>query len=516
RESVERELFDALWVTFPLSTADYEAIASALESEVYPDYFKQLIINGIMLGALEFYDSRRVQLLARVYYSYGEKLAPIALVAQLLILYKYRNRTLDKQAVDAIKLMPDNPKWHSDLREAFLELVRARDTERITRKMTEEVIPEMMKLRPELNRKFKDLSEMADAAEMEENPEWQEMLEKSGIADRLKELTEIQLEGGDVFMSTFAHLKSFSFFNEIANWFLPFHSDYSLVSSMPDELADVARLIENTSVFCNSDKYSFVLSLQSIPQSQRALMKSQLNAQLDGMLEMQREAFDEAHSSRRSIMNRYVQDLYRFFKLYSRKGEFHDPFVSDLNLVTIPALHGQFQGSDTLKAIAEFYFRHKYFGDATDIFKIIEENSHPDGQLFEKMGYCYERTGNIDEALRYYEQAELLDAQSVWTLRHIARCYRLLGQPAKALDYYRRVAEKEQGGESLQTVIAMGNCYLDMAKWEDASKLYFKARYLDEKSKRVVRPLAWALLMQKDLKRATELNDEVHKLKPTS
>ena len=28
-------------------------------------------------------------------------------------------------------------------------------------------------------------------------------------------------------MGTFAHLKSFPFFNEPANWFLPFHADYS-------------------------------------------------------------------------------------------------------------------------------------------------------------------------------------------------------------------------------------------------------------------------------------------------
>ncbi|MDE5607603.1 MAG: tetratricopeptide repeat protein [Muribaculaceae bacterium] len=516
REAVERDLFDALWVTFPLSVADYEALTEALASDVYPDYFKQLIINGVLLGALEFYDSRRVQILARVYYSGSEKLAPIALVAQLLVLYKYRNRTLDKQALDAVRLMPDNPAWHSDLKEAFLELVRARDTERITRKMTDEVLPEMIKLRPELNRKFKDLGEISDAIEMEENPEWQEMLEKSGIADKLKELTEIQLEGGDVFMSTFAHLKSFSFFNEIANWFMPFHSDYSDIASMPAELAEVARLIESTPVFCNSDKYSFVLSLQSIPQSQRELMKSQLNMQIDGMLEMQRESLDESRTSRRSVMNRYVQDLYRFFKLFRRKAEFDDPFVSDLNLVTIPALRGQFRDSDTLKAIAEFYFRHKYYGDAINIFKVIEENTYPDGQLFEKMGYCYERTGNIEEALRYYEQAELLDAGSVWTLRHIARCHRLLGQPAKALEYYRRVAEKEGDSESIQTVIAMGNCYLDMAQWGEASGQYFKARYLDEKSTRVIRPLAWSLLMQKDFMRARELYDEILKLNPTA
>jgi len=45
----------------------------------------------------------------------------------------------------------------------------------------------------------------------EENPEWQEILDKSGISDKLQELSELQLEGADVYMSTFSMLKNFPF-----------------------------------------------------------------------------------------------------------------------------------------------------------------------------------------------------------------------------------------------------------------------------------------------------------------
>ncbi|MDE7154851.1 MAG: hypothetical protein K2N79_01010, partial [Muribaculaceae bacterium] len=72
---------------------------------------------------------------------------------------------------------------------------------------------------------------MADISELEENPEWMEVLEKSGVADRLKEMTEIQEEGGDVFMSTFSNLKNYTFFNEISNWFLPFPAESSGVTA---------------------------------------------------------------------------------------------------------------------------------------------------------------------------------------------------------------------------------------------------------------------------------------------
>ena len=51
------------------------------------------------------------------------------------------------------------------------------------------------------------------------------MMERSGLAEKLKEMSEIQEEGGDVMMGTFEHLKTFPFFSEPANWFLPFDTD---------------------------------------------------------------------------------------------------------------------------------------------------------------------------------------------------------------------------------------------------------------------------------------------------
>lgn len=77
--------------------------------------------------------------------------------------------------------------------------------------MNEELLPEMMKLGPSLYKKIRQEDLMNDINALEENPEWQEMLDKSGITDKLKELTDLQMEGADVFMSTFSHLKSFPF-----------------------------------------------------------------------------------------------------------------------------------------------------------------------------------------------------------------------------------------------------------------------------------------------------------------
>lgn len=516
RENLERDIFNMLWTAMPLSAEDYESLAAVYKSERYYSYFKQFITSAILMGMLEYYDTRRLLLLLDAYESGDDTLSAVAIIALMIALYMYRDRTVDTRVTARLKLLSDTSRWHTDLRDAFLELVRARDTERITRTMQEEVVPEMIRLKPEITKRLDSLDPPnVDLNDLDINPEWQEMLEKSGIADKMKKLFEIQLEGGDVFMSTFAHLKSFPFFNDMANWFMPFHTERSEVAIVSEELSDMVRVIENLPIFCNNDKYSFILSLRNIPQSQRDMMKMQLNSQADGLMEMQNASLNNGSGKRASVMNRYVQDLYRFFKLFRRKGEFRDPFVLDLNLVEVPAINKDLNDIESLKATAEFYFKHKYYADALSLFKAIESISCPDIQLFEKMGYCYERMNDYGEALKYYEQAELLSADSIWTLRHIALCHRMLGDPSRALGYYRRIVDKEQE-ESLSTSMAMGNCYLEMGEFEKAAQYYYKVNYLDGKNSKANRQLAWCLMMQRKFDKARRLYDEIISANPTA
>lgn len=514
-EQAERDFFNTLWTELPISSQDYDSLATIFSSQQYSRDFRQLVISAIYLGLQEYYDVNRFKLLCLAYDKGDDITAPVAMIALLLSLYRYRETILEPTLIAQIALLADKPEWSNDLRDAFLEIVRARDTERITRTMQDELVPEMMKLSPELRDKFKNFNNASELMDSDMNPEWQEMLEKSGIADKMKQLLEIQMEGGDVFMSTFSHLKMFPFFNEIGNWFLPFSSEHSAIARLDTTLVDLAQLLENTPLFCNSDKYSFILSLTSVPEPQRQMIRAQFDAQVDAMLEMEHSSeTPTGRAIRRRVMNRYVQDLYRFFKLFRRKSEFRDPFVEDLNLVNIPVLTNQFKDVESLLTIAEFYFKHKYYQDALTIFKVVEQISRPEIQLFEKIGYCYERLHDYTLALQYYEQAELLNADSLWTLRHIALCLRLLGDPSRALSYYRRVSEKEET-DTLGTSMAIGNCFVELGKYDEAVKYFYKVDYLEPGSHKARRQLAWCLMMQRDFDKSKKLYEEIINDNPT-
>lgn len=502
-EGMETQLFNIVWTAFPLRKDDASALRDLFASPAVPADTKRLLASALMLGSLEYHDPMRYTLLADLYAESGRsQLSLEALVALLISLNANRHRPLDLKSRSRLAALKDLPSWKSDIKTAFLELIRTRDTDRLTRKMTDEIVPEMMKMRPDLNKKIKNKNiEQLDITDLEENPEWQEMLDKSGIAEKMRELSEIQEEGGDVMMGTFAHLKSFPFFNTVANWFLPFRDNHSVVDAGTDGFDIIGGLLDKAPFMCDSDKYSFVLALKSVPAQQRELMSSQLKQHNISAAEIKSAELNLSTDTTRNTINKYVQNLYRFFNLFRRKEEFKNPFAEQINLTEVPLLRDEFADDDTLNLVAEFYFRHKYYKEALEVFSLIESRAvNPDAPLLQKIGYCEQQLGNLREAIGYYRKAELLDAANLWTIRRLASCYRLAGDYANALEYYRAIDLADP--ENIQAATHLGICQLNLGDYAAAVKSFVKANYLDGGKTKTLRLLAWAQLLNRQFESA--------------
>ncbi|MCM1355190.1 MAG: hypothetical protein NC212_02145 [Staphylococcus sp.] len=497
-EDLEKRIFNLVWITYPLTVDDAAAIGNLLSDISLPRHLKLLCIGALLLGQLEYADERRLRLLMDAYTSDDAEISVRALCSLLIVMSMRRERPLSPALARRFDALRDEGGWAADVKMALMQFIRARDTERIGRKLTDEVIPEMMKLQPELEK----LGKMpADAESIEENPEWAELLDKSGVADKLKELQEIQEEGGDVMMVTFSKLKTFPFFNDISNWFLPFHSSHSLVGGSRDaSVRMLGEVIEAAPVFCNSDKYSVILSLAQVPEAQKQMMTSQLRSHADQMAAMSFGDIDTSQKGRERIAGRYVQDLYRFFRLFRRKGEFSDPFATTLNLVTVPLLADIFSDADTLMLVGEFYFKHKHFSDAFDIFSRLSEEVPPTAQIFQKMGYCMQMLGAVDEALKYYEQSELLNSESQWTLKRLAFCHRQLRHWKEAAAYYSRLATANP--DDATVAFNLATCLMEDGRIHDAVQLFHKVKFLQGESVRTSRPLVRCAILEGDIAKA--------------
>jgi tetratricopeptide (TPR) repeat protein len=413
-----------------------------------------------------------------------------------------------------VAALREHPQWGRDIRAIFMQLIRTRETEKITRKVQDEIMPQMMKLGPELYKNMEDTSAVIDLSEMEENPEWQERLESSGIADKMKELSQLQEDGGDIMMSTFSHLKAYPFFNELPNWFMPFHVDHTVVINSIGHNSTIGELISTTPFLCNSDKFSFALSMAQVPDEQRKIMMAQIDEQNINIADLDNASLAPDDKRNENVINKYIQDLYRFYKLFRRKGEFLDPFLYPINLTQVPVLSQDMADFDTLQLVGEFYFSRGYYSDAIELFSRLSELLPPDAAIYQKIGYCYQRIGNIEAALQKYEQAELLNADSIWLMKRMAACYKHQCNVQKALDYFRRIETKRS--DDLSVVLNIGHCLCELGQYQEAIRYYYKVEFLDATSNRAWRPLAWCALLCRDFETSRKYYEKILAGTPTA
>lgn len=501
-ESLEKHFFNRLWTLAPVDGQIAALLREIMADPSLPRHFRLLTVSAVTLGLMEIYDEHRMEFLMETYASStDDDTALRALAGLLMAMWIYRDRPFSRKLSLRFRSLVELPTWDADVKMINMQFIRSRDTERITRKFTDEVMPEMMKLRPELEKLGR---KKMDPEIIEENPEWAELLEKSGVADKLKELQEIQEDGGDVMMATFSRLKTFTFFNDISNWFLPFHNGHSLLQTEGEsEITALCEIMTGVPMFCDSDKFSVVLSLTTLPAAQRTMMLRQMKMQREQLEQMR---FAETRPRQREeTAASYIRDLYRFFKLFRRKGEFADPFALGLNLPALPLLAEVFDDPDTLSLIGEFYFRRKYYEDAFDTFERLSYMIPPSAELFQKMGYCRQADGLLQEAVKYYEQSELLNADSRWTLRRLAACHKALGHWEKALDYYQRLAAELP--DDVAIAFNIGLTLIKLHRYQEALNYLFKAEFLGNSSEKAIRAIAWCTLLDSDFERCTRYTD---------
>lgn len=503
-EQLLSDIFARVWVTHPLGPDNRRAIADLAADTTLRPIAAPMTVSALTLGLLQCYDPARLALLIDIYLTAAETETALRALAGLAIaLFRYRRRPIPPDVAQRLQAARDTDRWATDFADLATELLRARDTDRITAKMRDELYPGLMKLQDDLRDKIDrgDLDLGALAADG--NPEWDDMLSRDGLGDKLREMSEIQADGGDVFLAAFSHLKQFPFFRDISHWFLPYHDDHTAVAALDGLDGQLGTLLRRMPLLCDSDKYSVVLSIAQMPDQQRHSAFGAMRAQSDQAAEM----LDNLHAgdpraARRDILNKYIQNLYRFHTLFRRKGEFFDPFAAGIDIFDLAPLADGFDDTDTLRTAGEFALRHRLWTEAARLLEHVDRLSDPDARRAQQIGYCYESLGDTDRAISRYDEAELLDPASRWTLRRLAAAWRRKGRPDKALPYYRRLADSLP--DDFRTTLNLAFALTEAGRYDDALQQFHKAAYYDPDSLQALRGLAWTQYITRRLDRAAE------------
>ncbi len=500
-------LFYYLWFKNKLDQNDIELLLAFLKSELLLKSYKSFIVTSLILSLLRYFSVDKFNLLFDAYEHEEPEISQRALIGLLVGFYKYDARLKFFPAVTGrLNILSENPDFKQNLERVIVQLIRSKETEKIQKKITDEILPEMIKISPNLKDKINLDSLMDDSLGEDKNPEWEKIFEDSpGLMNKMEEFSELQMEGADVFMGSFAMLKMFPFFSELSNWFMPFFSqnpEISLMLNKDDEInSRFIKAIDSAPILCNSDKYSFCFSIQNLPAENREFMAEGMNAEMDQFNELQNdEELTDPGKKAGFISNQFIQDLYRFYRLHPRKNDFEDIFNWRFDFHNKLSL-GELLNEDekVLRNIAEYYFTKNYFEEAAEIFTFLL-NNEKSGELYQKLGFCYQKLGNYKQALEAYKNAELFDLNRKWNLNKIALCYRNLKQPEKALEYYREVETLDE--DNLNTQLNIGNCLLELGRFDEALKTYFKVEYLAPGNKKVWKPIGWCSFVTGKLEQA--------------
>lgn len=518
RERVGTELFNTIYTSPRAKRSIADEYIQFINSYDISTREKCLFISALTLNIFHRFDPFKVLVLLEATTSEIDLIRARAMVGLVVILQMYDNRWhLYPELQNRLDALSEDVEFKKAILKVIIQLIRARDTERISKKLSEEIIPQMMKFSNRAGKKISMEDIMGETDFMDKNPEWQKELEESGLSKKLQEYSELQMEGADVFHSTFSSLKSYPFFTEMSNWFLPFDRSYSEIAELfPDSPNDslLKMAIVDSTHMCNSDKYSFSLSLLQIPLSQRDMMMNRMGAESEEVKRMQQDAKSlNPTADNDAVSNQYIQDLYRFYKLNARKDNFYDIFKLSLNFYDKKALSPLISDINSMQQIASYCFDKNYFEVALSVFKRIVDNGAETDTTWQKIGYAHQMLNNNKEALNAYLKSDLIAPGKSWTLRRIAQLYRTLGQPKEALAYFEKAAQITP--DNINIELNIGHCLLELGDYQSAQNRYFKVEMLDSKGNKAHRPIAWTAFLMKKYDMSKKYYDKIFLNKPT-
>jgi tetratricopeptide (TPR) repeat protein len=508
------QLFKLIWLSRLYKEPHMELVRKVINSDSIIPQEKSLVVSAITLSLLQNFDIRKFSLLFEFVEKREELVQQRALTGLVLALIRYDDRLrFYPQIQEKLSTIAGDDRLQEETELILLQLMMARETEKITQQFAEEVLPEMQKMMPGIEDKLQLEKLFENDNPDDENPGWKELMDEvPGLFEKVEKFTRMQMEGADVFMGTFSMLKRFDFFNRMSNWFIPFYSDNpELLSDFRPESEFESRLLrqlEKAFYICNSDKYSFALNFLSIPEQQKSLIVTQFEAEMEQMNEMvSEEEILGQKINLNAYMIQYIQDLYRFFRLFPNKNEFQDPFALPVNPGRLDFYTHHFERKSFLEKAARFLFDNGHYHDAIELYRYFTEKENPTGEYFEKIAFAFQKLGNFRDAVSYYKKAELFDTNRYWILKKLGWCHLKLSEPAQAVVYFKEAALLQPEDLALQAQI--GQCYLALGQHEEALEHFSRVWYFQPENMKALRPVAYCHFILGRLEEADGFYDEI-------
>ena len=106
----------------------------------------------------------------------------------------------------------------------------------------------------------------------------------------------------------------------------------------------------------------------------------------------------------------------------------------------------------------------------------------------------------------------MLKPDHLWTLRHLATCYRQMKNFDAALEYYHRVETIQP--ENHNVLFYTASCLAEQKRYEDALQYFFKLDFLENNCMKAWRGIGWCSFVSGKHEQAMKYYDKLLAAKP--
>ena len=479
-----------------------EAMEQLLLSPTVDSIDQQIIVSATTLAAMNCFDMVKFRMLLNVYQqSSDEYVRQRALVGWVLSIEDILHMMLFPEKQELVKKVLDNPDCRRELAELQKQIYYCMSAEEDRDTIQKEIMPDLMNNQANIGRD--GILEQDEEAMLNDilHPDAEEkILEK--MESSFRRMVDMQKQGSDVYFGGFSQMKRFPFFNEIVNWFTPFYVDHPELAKAREMFAS-AKFLRNIlehGPFCNSDKYSFLLAFDKVLAQIPGNMIEMLNHG-EAMM-VQNVEMDEMNSPA-YIRRIYLQDLFRFFRLFPQRGDFRNFFTYEKSecLFFQYRLFFFTKLQDQYYDVIRFLIKRKRYDDARKVLECYEDEEYYNYDFY--MLSAYLRGGDEDD----YRHALELKPDSEQAMWGLAR--ELFGKEKyeEALGLYDQLLAMNPDKKLYQ--LNKSVCLTNLRRYDEAEQILFRLNYEDADNLNVARVLAWALTCDGKYDQAGRLYDQL-------
>ncbi len=504
--AVVNQLWRHVWLVDGISADEEERLGAIVADDTLIMPARAVIVSALTLRSLRVYDPVALRLALRLC-DLDDRALRIRVLVLLLAIVACHHRVIayEHEALcGRIDELFADKDFMAQMVMVLQVMVNTLETEKITKKIETEVYDDLRKYA----HKFREV-DFDESAGGDVSPKWTErLMEDESLSAKMRQFSEMQAGGADIYMSTFSRMKNFPFFNFEMNWFLPFDERnpevYDVVSKLPMLMRNVMR----SPMMCSSDRYSLVLSLKGVSADNISMMASvdpEAGEQLQE--ELKTNGWEKRDDAMLWLTRNYVQDLYRFYNIYHSARSMPNPISRIIGFTANSGFMSFFPMEAGLKVAREMVAKEAW-SEAIALFSQLERESREgdhsvvDHRFYQQLAYANQRLGNYAVARDYYIRATLYGDDDVWTRKQRALCCRKTGDYAGAAVEYEAILTQQE--DDVPTMINLMNCHLRLRQYEAARTVGYKAYYIDSDNVRIVRMLAWCMFLEGDFAKSVE------------